>query len=388
MKGTIKGERTDVRLWADVTNVESAALDQLRTTASLPWAVHVCAMPDVHYGKGATVGSVVGMRNAVSPAAVGVDIGCGMGAWKTNIGVSRLPSNLSAIRSSIERSVPVGHASRQHIKSGADVKSLMDQFTSLHPLVQDRARGAALQIGTLGGGNHFIELHTDKSDRVWVVLHSGSRNIGKVLAEIHIAVAKKLVHNSGLPDPDLAVFLARTEEMAAYRRDLYWCQRYAMLNRATMKDAVMSSLREFFSDIKVEDEVLCHHNYVAEETHFGEELFVTRKGAINADVGRRGVIPGSMGTETFIVEGLGNADSLCSAPHGAGRCMSRGAARRAYSADDVVLQTAGVECRKDEDIVDEIPSAYKDIRSVISDSSDLVRVVEVLGPKPLLCVKG
>ncbi len=388
---TLKGGTVDAKLWLPREEVESAALDQLRNIASLPWVAHVAVMPDVHYGKGATVGSVVGMRSAVSPAAVGVDIGCGMGAIRTSLSASDLPDSLASLRTAIEAAIPVGfnaHEDRARLSAElrARVGSLFARFFELDRGVKDLEGRAQKQLGTLGGGNHFIELCIDDQQAVWMMLHSGSRNIGKSLAEIHIALARELTHNARLPDRDLAVFLAGTPEMDAYRRDLYWAQEYALLNRLAMFDLYCGVMRDAFPAVQFEAPVLCHHNYVAEETHFGEQLFVTRKGAIFAGTGARGIIPGSMGTRSCIVTGLGNAESLTSASHGAGRRMSRGKAKREFTLQDLAAQTDGVECRKDVGVLDEAPGAYKDIGQVMEYQRDLVRVDHTL--KQVLCVKG
>jgi len=388
----LRGQTVDVRLWTPVDEVESQALTQLRNIASLPWVAHVAVMPDVHFGKGATVGSVIGMRGAVSPAAVGVDIGCGMGAVRTSLVASDLPESLRGLRDDLEDAIPVGFDSHdalvkpQDPRLKGDVNDLLGGFDDLDPAVKDLGGRAAKQLGTLGGGNHFIELCVDTEQRVWLMLHSGSRNIGKSLAEVHMARAKKLKHNRALADPDLAVFLAGTEEMAAYRRDLEWAQRYAMINRRLMFDLYMQVMRRRFPQVHFEDPVLCHHNYVAEETHHGEALLVTRKGAISARAGQLGVIPGSMGTRSYVVRGLGNAESLHSASHGAGRKMSRGEAKRQFSVKDLAEQTTGVECRKDGGVLDEIPGAYKPIEQVMEYQKDLVEIVAEL--KQVLCVKG
>jgi tRNA-splicing ligase RtcB len=388
----LRGQTVDARLWTPVEQIESQALTQLRNIASLPWVAHVAVMPDVHFGKGATVGSVIGMRGAVSPAAVGVDIGCGMGAVRTSLDAADLPESLRRIRSDLESAIPVGFdAHLEPVKPRdprlkAEVKELLDGFAELDPAVKDLGGRAAKQLGTLGGGNHFIELCVDTEARVWLMLHSGSRNIGKSLAEVHMARAKKLKHNRALVDPDLAVFLAGTEEMATYRRDLDWAQRYATLNRRLMFDLSMEVIRRHFPQVSFDEPVLCHHNYVAEETHHGESLLVTRKGAISARAGQLGVIPGSMGTRSYIVRGLGNAESLHSASHGAGRKMSRGEAKRQFSVKDLAEQTAGVECRKDGGVLDEIPGAYKPIEQVMEHQKDLVEIVAEL--KQVLCVKG
>jgi tRNA-splicing ligase RtcB len=387
----LKGKVVPVKLWTQLDSVESQALNQLRNIAALPWVFHhVAVMPDVHFGKGATVGSVIAMKGAVSPAAVGVDIGCGMGAIHTNLKASDLPESLVKLRSDIEREIPVGFSMHQSPVSGLGDRvrntKLWNEFGSLSPKVQDLFGKARRQMGTLGGGNHFIELCIDTDQDVWMMLHSGSRNIGKTLAEIHMSVAQELTHNQGLPDRDLAVFLAGTPEMEAYRRDLFWAQRYAFLNRETMFHLYREVMAVHFPDIQFDDPILCHHNYVSEEAHFGEDLVVTRKGAISAQLGEMGIIPGSMGTKSYIVTGLGNEESFCSASHGAGRRLSRGAAKRQFTVGDLQNQTTGVECRKDEGVLDEIPGAYKDIDEVMKNQRDLVGVVAEL--KGVLCVKG
>jgi tRNA-splicing ligase RtcB len=242
------------------------------------------------------------------------------------------------------------------------------------------------QIGTLGGGNHFIELCLDSRNQVWIVLHSGSRNIGKTLAEHHIGIARNLTHNGALPDKDLAVFLAGTPEMEAYRHDLMWAQDFAYVNRDTMKFIITGVMQKFFPHLRQLDWITCHHNYVSEETHFGEDVVVTRKGAISAARGQMGIIPGSMGTKTYIVRGLGNPESYSSASHGAGRVLSRGAAKRTYTVADLEEQTKGIECRKDAGVLDEIPAAYKDIDQVMENQKDLVQVVAQL--RQVMCIKG
>jgi tRNA-splicing ligase RtcB len=439
-----------IELWTPITEVESAALDQLKNVAKLPWAFHhVAVMPDVHYGKGATVGSVIAMKNAVSPAAVGVDIGCGMGAIRTSLRAKDLPDNLDALRADIEAAIPVGFNSHDEPAFGGgsiegikrDGAKLFSEFGDLTTKVQDLLGKAKRQVGTLGGGNHFIEIclddgkcddgcdvchcgdsitggwhdnhspvpacyhgHSagfdkeqyalDHESRVWLMLHSGSRNIGKELAEFHINIAKKLAHNQDLPDKDLSVFLSGTPEMAAYRHDLMWAQRYAFLNRRVMLEILKGVVGMHFNRIdfggedKVEfdEPILCHHNYVSEETHFGEDLIVTRKGAISAKRGELGIIPGSMGTKSYIVKGLGNKQSFTSASHGAGRRMSRGKAKRTFTIEDFAAQTAGVNCNKSGAFIDEIPGAYKDIDQVMKNQSDLVEVLATL--KQCLCVKG
>lgn len=389
----------DVRVWTPVAGVEAQALKQLENIARLPWAFHhVAVMPDCHWGVGATVGSVIAMKSALSPAAVGVDLGCGMGAVRTSLTASQLPDSLSAIRSAIEKAIPVGFTMHDApVDVGGplqeDIAALHAEFRELTaPVFGVDKKGVSVeskafrQMGTLGGGNHFIELCLDTKDCVWLMLHSGSRNIGKCLAEYHIGRARTLAHNADLPDRDLAVFLAGTAEMDEYRDDLFWAQRYAMLNRKVMMQLFVEALEPLLPAFVVSEAVWCHHNYVAEEQHFGEHVIVTRKGAIRAGVGEMGIIPGSMGTRSFIVEGLGNPDSFESASHGAGRKMSRGQAKRTFTTTDLEKQTAGVECRKDDGVLDEIPGAYKDIGEVMANQSDLVRIRHEL--HQVLCVKG
>jgi tRNA-splicing ligase RtcB len=383
----LQGKVAPIHLWAPVHEVESQALDQLKNIAALPWVFHhVAAMADCHYGKGATVGSVIAMHGAISPAAVGVDIGCGMAAVKTSLTASDLPDSLQLLRHRIEKSIPVGFEAHEHVTKHAEKHRLWQGFHNLHEKVQGILGKARKQMGTLGGGNHFIEVCLDLEQNVWVMLHSGSRNIGKTLAEIHMGKAMKLTHNAALPDKDLAVFLADTPEMDAYRHDLSWAQDYAKANREVMLKIVQDVLNKLFPKIKYEDPITCHHNYVSEENHFGEDVLVTRKGAISARNGELGIIPGSMGTRSYIVRGLGNEESYHSASHGAGRRMSRGAAKRTFTVEDLAKQTEGVECRKDYAVLDEIPGAYKDIDQVMANQSDLVEVVATL--KQVLCVKG
>lgn len=388
-----------VKVWAPSHEVEAAALDQLANVSRLPWVFHhVAVMPDVHSGKGCTVGSVIATKNALSPATVGVDIGCGVTAVKTSLTADDLPDNLEQLRSEIEAAIPVGfssHEGRANLIYQPDLSRnrelLMNGFHALDQSVSRRTgmdHKAESQLGTLGGGNHFIELCLDEGStpRVWLVLHSGSRNVGKELAEVHIARARVLTHNADLPDPDLAAFLTGTPEMEAYRRDLTWAQQYARLNREIMVGLCKGILWERWPRAIFGKQISCHHNYVSEEVHFGEEVFVTRKGAVSARDGEMAVIPGSMGTATYVVRGLGNPESFCSASHGAGRRMSRGQAKRTFTVGDLAAQTMGVCCRKDQGVVDEIPGAYKSIDQVMENQSDLVEVVAKL--KQVICVKG
>ncbi|REF01062.1 RtcB family protein [Thermomonospora umbrina] len=393
---TLRGGRVPIRMWTDPATVEEAALDQLRNVADLPWVEGVAVMPDVHYGKGATVGSVIAMRDAVAPAAVGVDIGCGMTAVRSSLTVEDLPDDLSRLRAKLERAIPVGRGSHDTPVDPAGVPGFKERgwydfwkgFDELLPAVRGRFGRARSQMGTLGSGNHFLEVCADDEGAIWIVLHSGSRNIGKELADHHIEAARRLPHNQDLPDRDLAVFLSGTDEMEAYRRDLFWAQDYARRNRALMMALSQNVVARYFAGHKIKwtDHISCHHNYVAEEVYGGAELLVTRKGAIRAGGGDLGIIPGSMATGTYIVRGLGNDDAFNSASHGAGRRMSRNKAKKTFTLEDLQTQTEGVECRKDAGVIDEIPGAYKDLESVMAAQSDLVRVEARL--RQLICVKG
>ncbi|WP_431886839.1 RtcB family protein [Micromonospora wenchangensis] len=394
----LPGTKAPVRVWTDPYGIEPQAAQQLRNIGALPWVQGVAVMPDVHYGKGATVGSVIAMRQAVSPAAVGVDIGCGMSAVRTSLTAADLPDDLASLRSAIEAVVPVGFAKRDDPVDPRRVRGLEQRgwddfwarFATLDRRVAQLESRARHQLGTLGGGNHFIEVCVEQdgpdAGQVWLMLHSGSRNIGKELAERHIGVARALPHNADLPDRDLAVFLAGTPEMDAYRRDLWWAQEYARRNRAVMLALLCGVVRDAFPQVSYGEPISCHHNYVAEEQYDGVDVLVTRKGAIRAGRGDLGIIPGSMGTGSYIVRGRGNPDAYCSASHGAGRRMSRAQAKRTFTVDDLAVQTAGVECRKDTGVVDEIPGAYKDITEVMARQDDLVEVVAHL--KQVVCVKG
>lgn len=355
----MKGGRVDVEMWTQAAGVEDSALKQLRNVAALPWVFHhVAVMPDVHFGIGCTVGSVIAMQNAVAPAAVGVDIGCGMSAVRTNLRIDDVEGRLKQLRHAIESAIPVGFGMHEE-HALVDDLDLADECKRLFADIPTRATSlasrAVRQMGSLGGGNHFIELQYDTDGNIWLMLHSGSRGVGNELAKLHIDRARKLAHNAELPDPDLAVFLAGTPEMAEYRRDLYWAQEYAALNRRVMMDLYRQVVRTVRPGASFFGEVSCHHNYVAEEVH-------------------------------FVVRGLGNARSFESASHGAGRKMSRGAAKRTFTAEQLAEQTAGVECRKDTGVLDEIPGAYKRIEDVMENQRDLVEIAVEL--KQLLCVKG
>jgi tRNA-splicing ligase RtcB len=391
---TINGRNVPIKLWAPIEEVDSKVIAQLKNVAALPWvAHHVAVMADVHAGRGATVGSVIAMHGAVAPAAVGVDIGCGMAAVETSLRAEDLPENLRALRNGIERAIPVGFdAHEADAWEGttpeliAEGRGLMAAYADLTAQLKGLTGKVANQIGTLGGGNHFIEVCLDTEGKVWLMLHSGSRHIGKALADHHVERAQHLNHNKALEDRDLAVFLAGTPQFQAYRHDLFWAQRYARFNRAVMLHLLSDVVRRFFPRVQMAAPISCHHNYVAEEVHFGEDVLVTRKGAIRAGKGELGIIPGSMGTKSFIVRGLGSPHSFESASHGAGRRMSRGEAKRRFTLADVREQTAGVECRKDAGIIDEAPKAYKNIDRVMKQQQDLVEIVAEL--KQIVCVKG
>ncbi|MFJ2224366.1 RtcB family protein [Streptomyces anulatus] len=392
----VPGAKVPIRMWADPASVEDVAMQQLRNVSTLPWIKGLAVMPDVHFGKGATVGSVIAMQGAVCPAAVGVDIGCGMSAVKTSLTANDLPGDLSRLRSKIEQAIPVGRGmhgdavdpGKLHGFPTSGWDDFWGRFGGIADAVKFRQERATKQMGTLGSGNHFIEFCLDETGSVWLMLHSGSRNIGKELADFHIGQAQKLPHNQRLIDRDLAVFIADTPQMAAYRNDLFWAQEYAKFNRAIMMGLFQDVVRKEFKKARVtfDPVISCHHNYVAEERYEGMDLLVTRKGAIRAGSGDYGIIPGSMGTGSYIVKGLGNEKSFNSASHGAGRRMSRNAAKKRFSTKDLEEQTQGVECRKDSGVVDEIPGAYKPIEQVIDQQRDLVQVVAKL--KQVVCVKG
>lgn len=396
----------NAKLWIEGLPVEYAALNQVRDIAGLPVvAGHVAVMPDVHLGKGATVGSVIPTRGAIIPAAVGVDIGCGMVAVKTDLTASELPDNLSHLRAEIEKLVPVGfnfhkkdirpknYGGADGLKVDAKLHALESRVHELEILERyknfDFSR-AWHQVGTLGGGNHFIELCLDENQDVWVMLHSGSRNIGKTIGEIAINMAKELAvkENTRLPNKDLAWLNEGTLEFNQYVQALLWAQDYAALNRDLMLLLVMHALKKVFKrDIGTTAEAInCHHNYASFEHHFGSDMWITRKGAVSAKAGQMGIIPGSMGARSFITRGLGNADSYHSSSHGAGRVMSRSKAKESFSIEDLISQTAGVECRKDRGVIDEIPGAYKDIDAVMAAQKDLVETVHSL--KQVMCIKG
>lgn len=388
-KLTIGGAQHDILSWA---NHEFSIEEQnmLRNVSRLPCLFkHVALMPDAHLGVGSMVGSVVATKEAVIPATVGVDIGCGMMALKTPFKSHILDGKLKDLRLAIEEAIPAGFNEYGESVDESSYWEGWNDFADLHKGVRDRKAKAMKQLGTLGGGNHFIEVCLDTENFVWLMLHSGSRNIGKELADRHISTAKSLWKLSELPAPDLAYFIQGTPEFAAYWKDLKWAQSYAMKNREIMMTRLLKVFNKLFNHrqpFKPELQVNCHHNYVALEEHYGEKVYVTRKGAINAGKDVYGIIPGSMGAKSFIVKGRGAAESYHSCSHGAGRKMSRGAAKRAFTPDDLARQTAGVECRKDTGVLDEIPGAYKSIEAVMKNQEDLVEVVAEI--KQVVCVKG
>lgn len=363
-----------------------------KNVAALPFVFkHVALMPDVHLGKGALVGSVVATKDAILPAAVGVDIGCGMGAIKTPFTADQLEGKLKQIRLDIEAAIPVGFNENQEIEKSVTNWQAWQDFKELHKGVQHLESKAMKQMGSLGGGNHFLEVCVDTESQVWLMLHSGSRNIGNMLAQRHIETAKSLMKLAEikLPDPELSYFVQGTPEFADYWRDLQWAQDYARMNREVMMARFKKILEKHVAGGKPTKpliQVNCHHNYAEKEVHFGEEVYVTRKGAVRARENDYGIIPGSMGAKSFIVKGKGNCDSYCSCSHGAGRLMSRNKAKLNFTLEDLINQTQGVECRKDEGVLDEIPGAYKPIDQVMENQADLVEVVATL--KQVVCVKG
>lgn len=364
-----------------------------KNVANLPFVYkHVALMPDVHLGKGALVGSVIATQDAVIPAAVGVDIGCGMCAIQTPFRANQLDAKiLKQIRLEIEAAIPVGFNHNQQVETAVYNWQGWQAFKTLHRGVQHLEQKALQQMGSLGGGNHFIEVCLDTADQVWLMLHSGSRNIGNMLAQNHIKTAKELAKLAQLklPDPDLAYFVAKTPEFEAYWHDLQWAQDYARFNREVMMARFKRIVEQHLAGGKPTKALLavnCHHNYAEQEVHFGESVVVTRKGAVRARTQDYGIIPGSMGAKSYIVRGKGNADSYCSCSHGAGRTMSRTKAKRQFTLDDLIQQTEGVECRKDNGVLDEIPGAYKPIEAVMHSQDDLVEVVATL--KQVVCVKG
>ena len=382
--------RVPVKIWTQ--DVDNRSLEQLHNLASLPLVFHhVAAMADVHAGIGATIGAVVATKGAVIPSAVGVDIGCGMAAVRLPFPVSAVEGRRAELRAAIERVIPVGCEGNRQVTPVVRQWQGWKRFHDLHPKVQDLLPKTMEQLGSLGSGNHFIEVCRDMEDKLWVMLHSGSRYIGKTLADVHIQAAKVLMRKLSvhLPDADLAYLPEGRPEYDAYLHDLSFAQDYARENRRVMMGRILHQMADILNkgeSFAVESEINCHHNYAALEMHYGEQVLVTRKGAVRAGPGELGIIPGSMGTQSYIVCGKGSAEAFDSCSHGAGRRMSRHEAKRRFTVEDLRRETAGVECRKDGGVLDEIPSAYKPIAQVMADQSDLIEVVAEL--KGLLCVKG
>lgn len=389
----MSGQRVPVKLWAPIHEVESGALTQLRNAANLPWAVHVLAMPDVHAGFGVPVGAVVALRDAVAPGLVGVDIGCGMCASRTALTSADLPKDLAELRQMVEDAIPVGTGCAHDEPLPRPPWMKQKEWDELWKGVSEAKRGkcelltARKQLGTLGSGNHFIEVCLDLKDRVWLMLHSGSRNLGKEICDGYAKKATQLEHNRALPDKQLSVFLRGSPEFADYWRDMKVAQWYAEINRAMMMDLLVGAMADACGRAAFDGDVYvnCHHNYADEEEVGGERLIVARKGAIRVGTGL-GIIPGAMGRKSFIVRGLGNHDALLSASHGAGRVMSRGEANRRFTVDDLRESTKGVECHVGKGVLDEIAEAYKDIEAVMANQADLVQPEHEL--RAVLCVKG
>ena len=392
-----------IKMWTQGVPVEDEAKEQLIKTARLPIIFkHLAVMPDVHSGKGSTIGSVIPTKGAIIPAAVGVDIGCGMMAVRTSLTVSELPGDLYGLRLAIEKAVPHGRLMKANRRDPGACKNppeIVNQYwqqllPGFEKLTEKYPRfyktNNHKHLGTLGTGNHFIEVCLDKADHVWIMLHSGSRGVGNAIGEFFIKLAQEDMQETiqELPDKNLAYFMEGTEHFDDYVAAVHWAQTYAQMNREIMMQNTLAALQSivskpFQSDLEA---VNCHHNYVQKETHFGEEIYVTRKGAVSVPEGQLGIIPGSMGAKSYIVRGLGNVDSFHSCSHGAGRAMSRTKAKKLFTLEDQINATAHVECRKDSNVIDEIPMAYKDIDAVMIAQKDLVEVVYQL--KQIVCVKG
>jgi tRNA-splicing ligase RtcB len=399
----VKPECRPIKIWCEGVEVDDKAVAQLENIASMPFIFnHVAAMPDVHVGKGATVGSVIATSGAIIPAAVGVDIGCGMMAYQTSLTADDLPDDLSGLRSHIEASVPHGRSNDGRENdvgawktlpgtAGAvwneSLKTRYEKILEKHPKAS--SRNTANHLGTLGTGNHFIEVCLDENNAVWIMLHSGSRGVGNKIGSYFIERAKRemdrwFIH---LPDKDLAYFPEGSELFDDYIEAVGWAQDFALHNRQLMMEAVISVMKKRLRTFRITAEAInCHHNYVEREFHFGRNVLVTRKGAVRARDGDLGIIPGSMGTDSYIVRGLGNPESFCSCSHGAGRRLSRGEAKKQITLKQHREAVAGIECRVDADVLDESPAAYKDISSVIAAQSDLIEVVHRL--HQVLNVKG
>ncbi|WP_335959639.1 RtcB family protein [Acinetobacter bereziniae] len=392
-----------IKMWTKGVPVDEKSKEQLLKTAQMPFIYKwMAVMPDVHVGIGATIGSVIPTKGAIIPAAVGVDIGCGMMAARTSLTASDLPDNLHALRTELERLIPHGMTKGRGRRdrgswdtptarvdqAWAELVTDFEYICAKHPRLKNTNNHK--QLGTLGTGNHFVEICLDEHQQVWIMLHSGSRGVGNAIGNHFIELARKDMqkHFINLPDKDLAYLVEGTEHFDDYWFAVGWAQRFAMKNRELMMEAAVQALRIIINkpfNAKVEA-VNCHHNYVDKEEHFGQEVLVTRKGAVRARLGEYGIIPGSMGAKSFIVKGKGNQESFCSCSHGAGRVHSRTAAKKLFTVEDQIEQTQGVECRKDAAVIDEIPSAYKPIEDVMKAQSDLVEVVYTLSQ--VVCVKG
>ncbi len=375
--------------WASV--LEPNTRKQAEQTASMPFVFpHLALMPDAHLGKGATVGSVIPTLRAIIPAAVGVDIGCGMIAVRSQFTRADLEGrDLRELRVAIEDAVPLSAGRYNHAVVDTAVLRIAELEDKAEVDYERYAGNWRLQLGTLGSGNHFIEVTVDETDRVWLFLHSGSRGVGNKIAQHHIGVAQRLCERwwIALPDRDLAYLVEGTDEFWAYLRDLRWAQRFALLNREEMMDRVLGCFAQWLGeDVTADGRINCHHNFTQQEKHFGRQVWVSRKGAIEAKAGQPGLIPGSMGTASYVVVGKGDRLSLNSSPHGAGRAYSRSAARRAFTADDLRASMKGIEYRDTDAFLDEIPAAYKDIDQVMADAADLVEVRHTL--RQVVNVKG
>ena len=381
---------TDVISFASI--LEDAALDQAKATATMPFIYpHVALMPDAHFGLGSSVGTVFGTRGAIIPAAVGVDIGCGMIGVRTQFTATELEGrDLTRLRDSLERAIPL---SPGNYNKGTLQDSALPKITELEELAAKNSVDLShspkwkQQLGSLGGGNHFIELCLDEEDRVWMFLHSGSRGVGNKIAQKHIRIAREACAGEELPDRDLAYLTEGTPEFTDYLRELQWAQRFAFLNREEMMDRFAEQLGRFMeAEVEEVERINCHHNYTVEEEHYGEQGWLTRKGAVLADAGTMALIPGSMGTASYVVEGKGNPEALRSAPHGAGRRMSRTQAKKTFTAQDLDNRMSGIVYRPGREWIDEIPDAYKDIDQVMADASDLVSIRHKL--RQIVNVKG
>lgn len=401
---TLRAGGAPVKAWVNGVYFEEQARQQVLNTARLPiiykW---IAVMPDVHLGMGATIGSVIPTLKAIIPSAVGVDLGCGLIATRLNLRAGQLPDNLKGIRTAIELAVPVGrthHGDRRRdqgawhdlpplvVSEWRKLESRFEVITSKHPAIAQSNN--ITHLGTLGTGNHFIELCLDQHDQVWIMLHSGSRGVGNKIGTYFINLARNDMgrHISNLPDRDLAYLKEGSQHFDDYVEAVQWAQHYALVNRQIMANRVLEAIQSSLPIAVESTEVVvnCHHNYVQREFHYGNQVWLTRKGAINAERGKLGIIPGSMGANSYIVRGLGNPESFHSCSHGAGRMLSRTKAKKMFTVEDQIRDTAGVECRKDKEVLDEHPKAYKPIEKVMEAQKDLVEVVHTL--KQVVCVKG